>query len=516
MKKSLFIGLMIALAGFAYAQRPVGDTLVTLDTDYFNNNSFLDCWPINEETHGDGWRSEKVDQIIRHRRIWNTRNDRIREGNYIGGMQMFTERPIKIVGIAICAYMQRPMDTTTPSFMGNSGYRVPNIHETHSGNFFPNTRDITMSGRITDSALLYKPTANGLELLKAAPWRMENPHRYLLLPLEDTIHWFADAFWNPLMPWTWKVNYRLDPVLPLYEVMFKEPVVVEDSFVVASTALNNERSMGLEYPPAYPACDDSMMLWDHCPTRFYNIQSPLWTRTAPDTTCISWIKYRDNDWIRVVYQPSWRDSANTPYFYSWAYPFFPIIEPGFDTTLCHDARNIRVARRTDSSATLIWDSGDGGPWEVAYGKMNSSWADFSFTTVTTPTVTLRGLEAGTLYFAMVRSYCSVTDEYGEWSQPVEVEIYNHRPHDPHEGIEEVGELARFTQLVPNPAHDAVSVLSSFGLNSISIYDLNGRKLMDQKAEGIIATLDISTLAAGAYIVTIHTPQGIATKRMVKE
>lgn len=71
-------------------------------------------------------------------------------------------------------------------------------------------------------------------------------------------------------------------------------------------------------------------------------------------------------------------------------------------------------------------------------------------------------------------------------------------------------------MVPNPAHDAVSILSSFGLNSISIYDLNGRKLMDQEAEGIIATLDISTLAAGAYIVTIHTPQGIATKRMVKD
>ncbi|MBR1834921.1 MAG: hypothetical protein IJ785_05405 [Bacteroidales bacterium] len=61
----------------------------------------------------------------------------------------------------------------------------------------------------------------------------------------------------------------------------------------------------------------------------------------------------------------------------------------------------------------IWDSGDGGPWEVAFGKVTDRWEDFTITTVTAPTVTLTGFEVGTIYFALVRSYCNQTGEYGE-------------------------------------------------------------------------------------------------------
>lgn len=516
MKKVIFICLMLAVAGCAWAQRPVGDTLIMPDTDYFNNNSYLACWPINVENLDSGWHSTKVDINMMHVRLGSQHgggvNSRIREGNYIGGMQMYTERPIKIIGIAICAYMQRPMDTTV-SFLMDS-YDMLSVHEFHPEMFFPNTRDTTMRGRITDSAILYKPTANGLVELRSAPWRIEQPHRFLHLPPQDSVLGENNIPHNPLMPWTYE--FLMDPILPIYEVMFKDPVIVEDSFVVASTAFNNERSWGRECAEYAPNHSEDMLLWDHNPTRFVNVMSPYWSRTTIDSTCINWLKYRDFDWIRCIRGAGFLDSTNyTPYFFSKAYPFFPIIEPGFDSTLCHDASNIRVADRADSSATLIWDSGDGGPWEVAFGKMTDNWEDFTFTTVTTPSITLTGLEVGTLYFALVRSYCSLTGEYGEWSRPVEVEIYNQDPHNP-TGIEESGDLAHFTRLVPNPAHDAVSVLSSYGLTGIAIYDLNGRKLIEQKAEGIVATLDISALAAGTYIVTIHTPQGIATKRMVKD
>ena len=62
------------------------------------------------------------------------RTFRHRDGNYIGGMQMFADRPLKVVGIAVCAYMQRPMDTTTSALMHY--YDIPRSHEMEPGLFF--------------------------------------------------------------------------------------------------------------------------------------------------------------------------------------------------------------------------------------------------------------------------------------------------------------------------------------------------------------------------------------------
>ena len=514
-----FIYMFLAVAGVAWAQRPVGDTLTAPDTDYFNNNTYLNCWPISPEYSDTGWHIHRYDLIMFQRGITSEmRTFRHRDGNYIGGIQMFADRPIKVVGIAVCAYMQRPMDTITSALMHY--YDIPRSHEMEPGLFFLNTRDTTLKGRITDSAILYKPTDTGLMKLVSVPWRIEYPHRFIHLPPEDTLDWGFFNFTNPNMPWTLIANYERDPVLPLYEVMFDTPVVVEDSFVVASTALNNEGSISWAAPPANPSLGENMWLWDHNPTRYYNIISPYYINTTIDSTCITWVKYRNHEWRRSLQAASMRDSSTDPItysYYSLAYPFFPIIEPGFDTTLCHEARNIRVAERTDSSATLMWDSGDGGPWEVAFGKITDQWEDFSFFTVSSPTVTLTGLEIGTVYFALVRSYCSVTHEFGDWSSPFEGEIYHqHGPGEP-DGIdnENEGDLSRFTQLMPNPAHDVVNVLSSYRLSRVAVYDLNGHKVAEQEACGIAATIDIAALPKGTYIVAIHTPYGIATKRLVK-
>ena len=223
----------------------------------------------------------------------NTRRSHLRDGNYIGGMQMFTERPLKIVGIAVCAYMQRPMDTTVrfffDGFYGLSGERVD--HEFYSDRYFLNTRDTTLKNRITDSAILYKVTASGPQKLAAAPWRIEHPHRFIHLPPVQyrLIRTYIPE--NYSMPWTLVSNYDQDPVLPLYEVMFDSAVVVEDSFIVASTALNNEMSAGLESAPCCPEASETMWLWDHNPTRFYNIASPLYQDTVRD---MSWDQISSN------------------------------------------------------------------------------------------------------------------------------------------------------------------------------------------------------------------------------
>ena len=182
--------------------------------------------------------------------------------------------------------------------------------------------------------------------------------------------------------------------------------------------------------------------------------------------------------------------------------------------MCHEVSNLRVAERGAGSATLMWDAGDGGPWIVAYGKVDDAWEDFIFDTVSSPMITLTGLEVGTQYFALVRGYCSVTDEYGEWTSPLEVEVYQSAP-DP-ESIEHSSDLGRFTRLIPNPAHGVVNVVSSFRLSRIELYALDGRKVLEQEADGISTVVDVSGLPSGTYIAALYLPHGVATKKIVVE
>ncbi len=508
MKKIYFTIFFLAIvAGSTRAQRPVGDTLAGMYYDYYNNASNLNCWPIGE--CGVGWKSHVRDWIlVGAYGFLNIHYETHHEGNYIGGMQMYTDRPLKILGIAVCSYMQRPADTTLSDYL-----RIlcaPS--ETVSEYLFLNTRDTTLRGRITDSAILYKPTANGPVKLQAGAWRIEHPHRFIHLPETDS----ADVSFSWSIP---------DPVLPLYEVMFDSAVVVEDSFIVASTAFNNEMSPGLERLPCDPSVQEVMRLWDHNPTRFYLIESPNTRNTHGDSTSIAWVKYRNYGWARLFGGDMRPDGRYIDGVWHWlpgdtmrvctrAYPFFPIIEVGFDTTLCHEVNNLRVAARGAGSATLMWDSGDGGPWIVAHGNISDAWSDFIYDTVSVPMITLTGLETNTQYFAVVRGYCSIIDDYGNWSAPLEVEIYT--PGTEPEGIEHPGNLAHFTTLLPNPARDVVNVLSSYKMNRIAVYDLSGRKLLEQAADGISAIVDISTLPSGTYITAIYLPHGVATKKLLVE
>ena len=70
--------------------------------------------------------------------------------------------------------------------------------------------------------------------------------------------------------------------------------------------------------------------------------------------------------------------------------------------------------------------------------------------------------------------------------------------------------------VPNLASEVVNVLSSYRLESIAVYDLTGRLLLEQPAEGISAVVKVGTLPRGTYIMAIRTQQGVATKKLVVE
>ena len=74
--------------------------------------------------------------------------------------------------------------------------------------------------------------------------------------------------------------------------------------------------------------------------------------------------------------------------------------------------------------------------------------------------------------------------------------------------------SRLTGVMPNPAAEKARVVSSFGMSMVEVFDLNGSAVLKRRTEGLYTDIDVSRWPTGTYLVRIHTPQGIATKKLV--
>ena len=533
MKKYAIVIAMVSamLAGHwdVFAQRPVGDTIIGTEPTYMYyvydwwrcanhdpeaplwfththdplfNTMYFDPRTFNElMQYYNGPRNIRPSPTSPDQGIQsNNQPFQLFAGNNIRGVQMVTERPIKIVGIAACAYAQAPRDTTLWYFRDEL---LPDAVNT--SHLFLNTRDTTMAGRLTDSLILYKTTSGDPMYITGGPWRVEGPHRYLPLP-----PWLNYGVLVGIDRGTLVVDSA--PIVPLYEVMFSKPEVVTDSFIVAGTSNNNDGSYETQYLPGNDNFSEIMWLWNHPPTRYWTIMYlpsyvPQNGRRAldfPFDQNVLWYKYRGASWKR--YTLLWiGDSIDRITF-----AIFPIIDPDFDTVLCDVVRDVRMADSTDTTLTLMWNGGNNVEWEVQYMEVNG-WDVWTATT-TVPMVTLTGLRERTNYMVRVRGKCAWDTEYGEWSGWLDVYTGAHRDDPP----QSVSNLERFTQMMPNPARGLVTVLSSYRLSRVVVYDLQGHAVLEQEDDGLATTIDVSGLAKGVYVVAIHTPAGIATKRLVVE
>lgn len=78
-------------------------------------------------------------------------------------------------------------------------------------------------------------------------------------------------------------------------------------------------------------------------------------------------------------------------------------------------------------------------------------------------------------------------------------------------------LEKYTYIFPNPANDVVNIASSFGMQSVEIYNIAGEKveeIKDIKSKSI--ELNISKYAPSTYIARIHTKHGSIDKKFVKK
>jgi subtilisin family serine protease len=71
------------------------------------------------------------------------------------------------------------------------------------------------------------------------------------------------------------------------------------------------------------------------------------------------------------------------------------------------------------------------------------------------------------------------------------------------------------ELYPNPVSDLVSVRVADEISQIIVFNVQGQEMFRQSYEGIEQTsLDVSTLAAGVYLITVQTEEEILTERMI--
>ena len=75
-------------------------------------------------------------------------------------------------------------------------------------------------------------------------------------------------------------------------------------------------------------------------------------------------------------------------------------------------------------------------------------------------------------------------------------------------------LEEYTQLIPNPASDIVTIFSSFSIRKVEVYSLKGEKVKEEEVKAASIKMDISDLPKGTYLVKVYTPKGIATKKLV--
>lgn len=122
----------------------------------------------------------------------------------------------------------------------------------------------------------------------------------------------------------------------------------------------------------------------------------------------------------------------------------------------------------------------------------------------------------------------ITQEILYWARGIAANTWETGPHykwpllfpiltppDTTAGIGETSLLDRLTGVMPNPATETARVVSSFGMSRVEAFNLAGERVADIKVpEGSLsATLDVRRWPQGAYILRIHTPQGVASKKL---
>ena len=166
----------------------------------------------------------------------------------------------------------------------------------------------------------------------------------------------------------------------------------------------------------------------------------------------------------------------------------------FTTSKCEPVSGVRVSEVTATTAQVSWTASDNGSgeWEIEYGIKDFAQGNGTLLTVSTNPATITGLEPELEYEVYVRTVCA-EGRTSTWSDAAALTTL--------EGIETA--MTGRVSLFPNPASSTVTVsLADAQEATVSVIDLNGREVLRATTTDSRATLDVRTLAQGAYFVKV--------------
>ena len=286
-------------------------------------------------------------------------------------------------------------------------------------------------------------------------------------------------------------------VIPIYEVYFNHPIDVMDSF-----------SVGIgRYRPSEGYDNDDAE------------SGPIWyinTRNMAAT---------EADYPRTLYITIWEQiMERTDNSFCLIFPI--LVPPDTDNYVCAGVDSVRVQGSGTGWVNVAWAPGsdDQDLFQIAYGVRGEDPDHYaSVTNQESPRVIFDNtIDTGVYYSVRVRGRChhrcAVHDTliWGPWSDLVHFYVGNHEPGT---GIAAPEATTAFT-LSPNPTSGEVTVvlppLSEGAV--LTVADATGREVRRQTiaptAETTRLRLDLKGLPAGAYFVTVVTPQGSHTEKLV--
>ena len=297
-------------------------------------------------------------------------------------------------------------------------------------------------------------------------------------------------------------NYH-DSVCPVYEIYFDHAIYVNDSFAVGSGYYYSDRNL-------YPVVGGT--------PRFLLIYSCDFNNEYHSTYAVS----RDGVVISVGNYDVPRFDSRSSFL-----GIFPIIvPPDTDSYVCAGVDSVRVQGSGTGWVNVAWAPGsdDQDLFQIAYGVRGEDPSQYtSVINQASPRVIFDdAIDTGVYYSVRVRGRChhrcAVHDTliWGPWSDLVHFYVGNHEPGT---GIAAPEATVAFT-LSPNPTNGEVTVvlppLSEGAM--LTVADATGREVRRQAiapaTEGTRLRLDLKGLPAGAYFVTLVTPQGSHTEKLV--